>query len=234
MRDGIDKVAPRDGVFTGTMRRWGGRPFESSCLAPALRLSLFCVRTIEPDCRRPVVLVFTVAAVLACSQPRSAGAAEPTNPPDAEQRAQRLVLILNGAAVICFAVWWWRGRRQKSGLLPHDSTGGGDADRLRAGLLPHLARWMSSEVFHGIASQQDVLVKCQQQAAREMAELEERLVKIHAPLEERLKAYEKRIAELEQELAAKHAENCELLEARIQLARRKLAAERSREETPGR
>jgi hypothetical protein len=142
------------------------------------------------------------------------------------------VTILNGAAVVCFAVWWWRGRRPQSGLLPPDPVGGGP-ERLRAGLFPHLARWMSSEMFHRIASHREVLVKSQQQAAREMAELEERLVRVHAPLEERLQAYEKRIGDLERELAAKHAENRELLEARIHLARQKLAAERDRGDAVG-
>ena len=55
--------------------------------------------------------------------------------------------------------------------------------------------------------------------------MEQRLEKLHAPLEERLKAYERRIADLERELAAKGEENRELLKARIDTARKKLASE---------
>jgi cytochrome c-type biogenesis protein CcmH/NrfG len=62
-----------------------------------------------------------------------------------------------------------------------------------------------------------------------MAQLEARLARVHAPLEERLQTYEKRIAELESDLAARNAENRELIEAKIHLAREKLAAERNTE-----
>ena len=73
------------------------------------------------------------------------------------------------------------------------------------------------------------MVKSQQQAEADMTQLEARLARVHAPIEERLHAYETRIAELERELAVRSAENRELIEAKIHLAREKLAAERRAE-----
>ena len=62
-----------------------------------------------------------------------------------------------------------------------------------------------------------------------MAELADRLELLHAPLEDRLKAYERRIAELEAELAAKGLENHDLIQAQIETTRKKLEGERSQE-----
>ena len=52
--------------------------------------------------------------------------------------------------------------------------------------------------------------------------------KLHTPLQERIEAYEKRIEELEQDLAAKGEENRELIGARINVAKQQLKAERGR------
>ena len=63
----------------------------------------------------------------------------------------------------------------------------------------------------------------------ELAELEQRLFSVKAPLEERLRAYEERITELEKDLTAKGKENRELIEATIAIAKKKLELERSKE-----
>ena len=60
-------------------------------------------------------------------------------------------------------------------------------------------------------------------------ELEQRLVAVQAPAEDRLKAYEERIAELEKDLTAKGEENRELIKATIEMARKRMEAERSKE-----
>ncbi len=49
---------------------------------------------------------------------------------------------------------------------------------------------------------------------------------MHAPIQERIKAYEQRILELEQALKAKGEESHELIETMIRLTRQKLEAER--------
>ena len=100
---------------------------------------------------------------------------------------------------------------------------------VRARLIPHLARWMMNKLVRGILSQRAHLLEAQQKAEVEVAELERRLTKLHAPLEERLMAYEKRIGELEKELAAKGVENRELLQAKIKVARKRLELERAKD-----
>ena len=61
-----------------------------------------------------------------------------------------------------------------------------------------------------------------------MAALECRLEKVNAPLQERLRAYEERILELEKELAQKGQENRELIRFKIQLVRTQLASTKGR------
>jgi hypothetical protein len=100
---------------------------------------------------------------------------------------------------------------------------------LRASLLPHLARWMMNELVQRLLSQRSEIATGQQKAEREVAELAARLEEVHAPLEERLRAYEQRIAELEAELAAKGEQNLDLIKAKIETTRKKLEGERSQE-----
>ena len=100
---------------------------------------------------------------------------------------------------------------------------------VRAGLLPHLARWWSQTVLQRLLGQRAQLLDHQHQAEREVGQLEARLIQLQAPLQERLRAYEERIAELERTLATKSEENRELLQAAIASTRRKLEAERARQ-----
>ena len=97
---------------------------------------------------------------------------------------------------------------------------------LRTKMLPHMARWMMQEFMQRLLLQRRTILDDHQTAEREVAELAERLEHVHAPLEERLRAYEKRIAELEAELAAKGEQNLELIKARIETTRKKLDGER--------
>ena len=56
------------------------------------------------------------------------------------------------------------------------------------------------------------------------------LTQTHAPLQELVRAYERRIVELEKQLAQKGEENRHLLEVKIALARNQLAATKERME----
>ena len=98
---------------------------------------------------------------------------------------------------------------------------GADVHRLTEGTLPETQR---------LLSERTQMLDVQKTAATELAELEHRLDELHAPLQERLRAYEKRVAELEKSLAAKGQENRQLLEAKIQLTRKQLETERARTE----
>jgi len=100
---------------------------------------------------------------------------------------------------------------------------------LRAALIPHLARWLMNNVVRRLTFQRTHLLETQQKAEQELAELDQRLFSVKAPLEERLRAYQERITELEKDLTAKGKENRELIEATIAIAKKKLELERSKE-----
>lgn len=98
---------------------------------------------------------------------------------------------------------------------------------LRTKMLPHLARGVVQEFAQRLLSQRREILTEHQTAEQEVAELADRLQQVHAPLEERLRAYEKRIAELEAELAEKGEQNLALIRARIDSTRQKLDSERA-------
>src|SRR5436309_4246212 len=102
-------------------------------------------------------------------------------------------------------------------------------DLVRQGLLPYLARLMKDRLFRGVTSQRAHLLLTQQAGATQVAELEQRLVKIHSQMQNKFGAYERRIAELEQEVLAKDQINRELLEAKAQMMKQELATARIRE-----
>jgi hypothetical protein len=89
-------------------------------------------------------------------------------------------------------------------------------------------QWMRERLVSGLFHQRAQLLSSQQKAEAEMRALDERLERLHAPLQERIATYEERIAELEKELAAKGAENRELIKAKISLAKQQLSVERER------
>jgi len=150
-----------------------------------------------------------------------------------------VVLILAGA------IWQLSRRKQAASLLPVPVKGQAveqwqerallaeqQTQKLqtaaRAGLLAHLSQWLSRALTRRLISQRRLLLDTQNKAIAEMAELEERLEKVHAPLQDRLEAYERRIDELEKELAARGNENRELLKAKIEMMRKQLEAQREK------
>jgi hypothetical protein len=197
------------------------------------------------------VAVFTANAALAGAS--LAGAAESNANVSAvgDSESGWLLTALNAAAVVCFALWWrWMDRKPaapapsaslalapideaaeagwKARALAAEARADKAATLLKTRLMPQLARWMMSELVQRLLHQRAGFLSSQQRAEQDVAELEQRLEKLHAPLEDRLKAYERRIADLERELAAKGQENRELLKARIDTARKKLASERAK------
>ena len=81
---------------------------------------------------------------------------------------------------------------------------------VRQGLVPHLARLMKDVLFRRVVSQRAQLVQMQ------------RLAAIQTQLQSRLSAYERRIAELEEEVSAKDQANRELLAAQMQMMKQVL------------
>jgi hypothetical protein len=105
------------------------------------------------------------------------------------------------------------------------------AHEARAALVPKFMHWLKSHAVQQLVSQREDLLSTQKLAEMELARLEQMLADIQAPLEERLKTYERRIAELEQALTAKGEESRELIQTMIRLTRSKL--ERERQEGEG-
>ena len=98
----------------------------------------------------------------------------------------------------------------------------------QSSLESHLIEALKDAVVQELASQRRELLAGQQQAAAELTELARRLEAVQTPMLERLRAYEKRIAELEKELSEQSKENRELLQLKIEMTRRQLESERSR------
>jgi membrane-associated HD superfamily phosphohydrolase len=79
----------------------------------------------------------------------------------------------------------------------------GKAERAHEAIRSGVLGWMRDKIFRTMFHQRAELLSSQQSAEAEMHELEQRLEQLHTPLQERIDAYEKRIHELEQELADK-------------------------------
>jgi len=171
---------------------------------------------------------------------------------DSRRNHWLLAGVLALAVALLLVVWWSVRRQQAQALLPVQintseagdplaaclpseedsfaSTIGADLlppvpfthDTLRAVVGPHLAQLLRDRLVEKLLSQRATLLDAQQVAAREVAELEQRLEKIHAPLRDRLRAYETRIAELKRQLAAKGEENRTLTETKISLVKQQL------------
>lgn len=152
------------------------------------------------------------------------------------QTERRYLFLLSSLTLAAGGgLWFAVRRRQPRTLLPaladHNPTPAIVQPQLppeiRAKLLPTLRQWMQRHFL--VLRAHAALNETQRQAALRVAELEQRLEEIKGPLQEKLKAYEQRIGELERELEAKGAENRELLEATIKMARERLEAQRTRE-----
>jgi hypothetical protein len=79
----------------------------------------------------------------------------------------------------------------------------GKVERAHAAIRSGALGWMRDKIFRTMANQRAELLSSQQHAEVEMRELEQRLEQLQTPLQEKLTSYEKRIHELEEELATK-------------------------------
>ncbi len=95
----------------------------------------------------------------------------------------------------------------------------------RDALAPLLAQAVKEAVVQELAAQRRELLRVQENAAMELVAMIRRLDSLQAPLQDRMRAYESRIQELEKELAARTEENQELLKLKIEMLRRQLETE---------
>lgn len=78
-------------------------------------------------------------------------------------------------------------------------------------------------VLHLLASRREGQL-AQQQASEEVEEMTKRLERIRAPLQEKMHAYERRIAELEQDLERMGKQNRDLIRAKIEMTKQRITA----------
>lgn len=102
------------------------------------------------------------------------------------------------------------------------------AEAARRGLMASFSQWFRHKLVRGLLAQRSHLLSTHEMAEQELAELEDRLARLQTPMEQRLRLYKQRILELERELAAKGEENRELLQAKIELTRRRLEVEQGK------
>ena len=93
------------------------------------------------------------------------------------------------------------------------------AKAAREGLISHLAHLLKDKFVTRIVRHRAGLLDTHEKAGTSVAALEARLREVNAPLQDRLAAYQNRIAELEKELTVRGEENRELIKAKIQLAK---------------
>jgi hypothetical protein len=96
---------------------------------------------------------------------------------------------------------------------------------------PELREFAKEALVQGLYHQRNVLMETQLRAQQALAELESRLSGLHLPVHERIRAYEKRIAELEKELETRGEEMRELTRATLLLVKQKLEQEREGSES---
>jgi predicted ATP-binding protein involved in virulence len=93
---------------------------------------------------------------------------------------------------------------------------------VKGGLTPHLARLMKDQLVWTLLAQRNNMVSAQESGVSMVEELEQRLEGIQTEFESRVELYERRISELEQQLAEKAQINRELIAARIEMTRKAL------------
>lgn len=165
------------------------------------------------------------------------------------RESNRLLIagLIGVATLLCGVLAWFAFRRKSpDSLLPAVVAPGSNAaaetewqqraliaeekaakahEAIRSGVMTQL----KDKMVTSLAGQRSDMLEAQHAAALEMAELEKRLNELQAPLKDRLRTYEGRIADLEKALAAKGEENRELIRAKIELMRKQLEAERAKD-----
>ena len=130
------------------------------------------------------------------------------------------------SAAALLGLWRLAVQRGRRGSLLPVPVAARHPQSMQAELAPHLVQVLKETVVQELAAQRRELLRAQEEAAVEIAAIVHRLDAMHAPMQERLRAYEARIQELEKELSALNEENRELLKLKIDMIRRQLEVER--------
>jgi hypothetical protein len=99
--------------------------------------------------------------------------------------------------------------------------------RLETELAPQILQVVRQAFIHELAGQRRDLLMTQQAAAAEVTRLVQRMDSLQIALQDRLRAYEAQIQELEAELTARKEENRQLIRLKIQMIRHQVELESS-------
>lgn len=138
------------------------------------------------------------------------------NPPAKNLWPVAVIAAVSTLALLGIWRWLLASRRRSAVTVP----------ALPAELAPQIAEMLKLAVVQELAVQRRELLQTQQIAAEEVVRLMHRLNELHAPSQERLATYERRIVELETELSVRTEENRELLKLKIDLLRQQIETER--------
>jgi hypothetical protein len=140
-----------------------------------------------------------------------------------------LPALLEGAAADSLSVEDWKQR-----ALVAEAMAGRQGQMLREKIMPELTEFAKQSLVQGLYAQRNALIERQQKAQQVLTEFESRLAALQLPFQERIRAYEQRIVELEKEVGTQGEEMRELTHATLVLVRKKLEDERENERTPSR
>jgi hypothetical protein len=114
----------------------------------------------------------------------------------------------------------------KQRALVAEAMAGQQGQMLREKIMPELAEFAKQSLVQGLYAQRNALIERQLKAQEVVTEMEQRLAALQVPLQERIRAYEARVAELEKQVESQREEVRELTRATLQLVQRKLLDER--------
>jgi hypothetical protein len=140
-----------------------------------------------------------------------------------------LPALPEGAAADSLSVEDWKQR-----ALVAEAMAGRQGQMLREKIMPELAEFAKQSLVQGLYAQRNALIERQQKAQQALTEFESRLAALQLPFQERVRAYEKRIVELEKEVETQGEEMRELTHATLVLVRKKLEDERESARTQSR
>jgi hypothetical protein len=121
----------------------------------------------------------------------------------------------------------WRERAEAAERRAAEAT-----HVIKQGMLPPLMEWFKQRVIRRLISQRSDLMDSQEKAKDQVHALQQQVARIHGGMQDRIQTYERRIRELERELAHANAAKRELIAAQIRLTKEQL--ERARQEAPQR
>jgi len=118
----------------------------------------------------------------------------------------------------------WRDR-----ALQAEAIAAKQAEILGEKVGPELVEFAKETLVQGLYTQRNALLETQVKAKQTLIELEARLSELHLPAQERIRAYEKRITELERQLESRDDEMRELTRATLLLVQERLEEERAQQ-----